>query len=435
MLTEKEMTAPDAPIGVGAEQSNQNFTLDIIAQNQGYFNPSAEEIFEAQMQYERENSPSYMETVSMPELYEMVYPAKPPIIDGFLYNGTYLFVGSPKVGKSFMMAQIAYHVSSGKLMWNKAVHKGTVLYLALEDDYRRLQERLYRMFGTETTSNLFFSVASNSLNDGLIEQLDGFVHEHHNTSLIIIDTLQKIRESEGDTYSYSRDYDIIAQLKAFSDKNGICLLLVHHTRKQKADDNFDTISGTNGLLGAADGAFVMYKSKRTDTDATIEILGRDQPDKKILLKRNTETLCWDLDKVLDDKFKAPPEPLLEKIAGLVNEHNPTWQGTATELLNKLEIDDIKPNTLSLKLNVNAGRLYSEYYIWYTNKRNHNGRFIMFQYDIEHPVVPKAETSEYQYTPVNDDSMVTGEMIVRSESKKSFNDMTDTEKENFLFTSY
>ncbi len=434
MLTEKEMTAPDALIGVGAEQSNQT-NINIIAQNQGYFNPSAEEIFEAQMQYERENSPSYMETVSMPELYEMVYPAKPPIIDDFLYNGTYLFVGSPKVGKSFMMAQIAYHVSSGKPMWNNAVRKGTVLYLALEDDYRRLQERLYRMFSTETTSNLFFSVASNSLNGGLIEQLDSFIREHHNTSLIIIDTLQKIRESEGDTYSYSRDYDIIAQLKAFSDKNNICLLLVHHTRKQKSDDNFDTISGTNGLLGAADGAFMMYKSKRTDVGATIEISGRDQPDKKILLKRNTETLCWDLDKVIDDEFKAPPEPILEKIAGLVNEHNQTWQGTATELLNQLGIDDMKPNTLSLKLNVNAGRLYSEYYIWYTNKRNHNGRFIMFKYDIEHSVVPENETSEYQYTPVDDDSMVTGEMVVRSDSEKSFNDMTDEEKENFLITSY
>ncbi|MDY4414681.1 MAG: AAA family ATPase [Ruminococcus sp.] len=434
MLTEKEMTTPDAPTAIGAEQSN-HINNNIIAQEHGYFNPSAEEIFEAQMQYERENSPPYMETVSMPELYEMVYPAKPPIIDGFLYNGTYLFVGSPKVGKSFMMAQIAYHVSSGKPMWNNAVRKGTVLYLALEDDYRRLQERLYRMFGTETTSNLFFSVASNSLNGGLIEQLDGFIREHHNTSLIIIDTLQKIRETEGDTYSYSRDYDIIAQLKAFSDKNNICLLLVHHTRKQKADDNFDKISGTNGLLGAADGAFVMYKSKRTDTGATIEISGRDQPDRKILLKRNEETLCWDLDKVIDDKFKAPPEPLLEKIAGLVNEHNPSWQGTATELLDKLGIDDIKPNTLSLKLNVNAGRLYSEYYIWYTNKRNHNGRFIMFQYDIEHPVVPKTETSEYQYTPVADDSMVTGEMVVCSDSEKSFNDMTDEEKENFLLTSY
>ena len=211
MTDKREMTALDAPVGAGAEQSLNN-TIDIIPDYGENFNPSSEEMFEAQMQYEqemqaqaqaeRESAPGFMQTVSMPELYEMVYPGKPPIIDHFLYSGTYLFVGAPKVGKSFMMAQIAYHVSSGTPMWNYSVRKGTVLYLALEDDYRRLQERLYRMFGTETTPDLFFSGASKSLNEGLLEQLDSFIREHHDTGLVIIDTLQKVREAEGDTYSY-----------------------------------------------------------------------------------------------------------------------------------------------------------------------------------------------------------------------------------------
>lgn len=48
------------------------------------------------------------------------------------------------------------------------------------------------------------------------------------------------------------------------------MLIVHHTRKQQADDKFDTISGTNGLLGAADGAFVLSKEKRTTNAATLE---------------------------------------------------------------------------------------------------------------------------------------------------------------------
>ena len=78
------------------------------------------EIFLAQQEYE--NSPGFMQTVSMPELYEMVYSGKPPIIEHFLYPGTYLFVGTPKkVGKNLMMAQIAYHVSSGIPMWNYSV--------------------------------------------------------------------------------------------------------------------------------------------------------------------------------------------------------------------------------------------------------------------------------------------------------------------------
>ena len=85
--------------------------------------------------------------------------------------------------------------------------------------------------------------------------------EHPDTRLIIIDTLQKVRENGGDTYSYASDYEVIAKLERHLPMNsGICLLLVHHTRKQQAEDKFDMISGTNGLLGAADGAFLCKRS-------------------------------------------------------------------------------------------------------------------------------------------------------------------------------
>lgn len=450
MTEEREMTALDAPVGAGAEQSSE-LTPTIIPDYGENFNPSAEEMFEAQMLYEqkmqalakaeRESAPDFMQTVSMPELYEMVYPGKPPIIEHFLYPGTYLFVGAPKVGKSFMMAQIAYHVSSGTPMWNYSVRKGTVLYLALEDDYRRLQERLYRMFGTETTPDLFFSVASKSLNEGLLEQLDGFIREHHDTGLVIIDTLQKVREAEGDTYSYARDYDIIAGLKAFADKTGICLILVHHTRKQRFDDNFDRISGTNGLLGAADGAFLMYKTKRSDSEATIEVSGRDQPDKKIMLSRNKETLCWELSGEKSPEYTEPPEPVLEAIGGFINSDNPIWEGTATELIEKLELD-IKPNALSLKLNVNAGKLYNLYFVQYSNSRSHKGRKITLRYDENHPIIvePESDTDdtaedEFQYQPVDGDPKATVCYVRGDSGNKSFHDMTDAEKENFLATSY
>lgn len=274
------------------------------------------------------------------------------------------------------MAQLAYHVSTGTPLWDYPVKKGTVLYLALEDDYRRSQERMYRMFGTDSTENLYFSVSSKPLGNGLTDQLSGFIREHPDTTLVIIDTLQKIREVDSDSYSYAKDYEIINQLKQFSDSWGICLLLVHHTRKQKSSDNFDMISGTNGLLGCADGAFMLYKETRTSNKATLEISGRDQQDQKIHLIRDEEKLFWNFEKAETELWKEPPEPLLECIANLVTEENPTWQGTATELIEKLGLD-MKPNVVSLKLNVNAGRLMNDYSIRYTNKRNHSGRMIFF----------------------------------------------------------
>lgn len=368
MSEEKEMTAPNVSIGVDTEQSSIKQTTNSISNRDVNFNPFDE--------FFKKIDPSYMKTVTMQELYQDIYSKKPPVIEGLLYQGAYLFVGSPKIGKSFFMAQLAYHVSTGTPLWDYPVKKGTVLYLALEDDYRRLQERMYRMFGTDSTENLYFSVSSKPLGNGLTDQLSGFIREHPDTTLVIIDTLQKIREVDSDSYSYAKDYEIINQLKQFSDSWGICLLLVHHTRKQKASDNFDMISGTNGLLGCADGAFMLYKETRTSNKATLEISGRDQQDQKIHLIRDEEKLCWNFEKAETELWKEPPEPLLECIANLVTEENPTWQGTATELIEKLGLD-MKPNVVSLKLNVNAGRLMNDYGIRYTNKRNHSGRMIFF----------------------------------------------------------
>lgn len=371
-MYEKEKTAPNtlAPTSKGQSSINNN----IIAHSVENCNSNDVDYKKILMQMK---DPSYLPTISMSELYENVYCKSPPIIDGLLYSGTYLFVGAPKVGKSFFMLQLAYHISTGTQLWEYPVRKGSVLYLALEDNYHRLQERLYRMFGTDNTPDLHFSVSAHQLGKGLVEQLSGFVQEHRDTRLIIIDTLQKVREIGGENYSYSNDYEIITQLKRFADSTGICLLLVHHTRKQKSEDTFDMISGTNGLLGAADGAFILHKEKRTSSKAFLEISGRDQQDQRLTLVRNEETLAWDFETAEMELWKTPPDPILEKIAEFVTEKNPEWSGTATELVKQLGVD-LKPNTLSLKLNVTAARLLNDYGIVYETNRTHNGRSVILK---------------------------------------------------------
>jgi RecA-family ATPase len=374
-MKEKEKTTVPIPsVCADGEQSLSYVTEQIITIENEEINPSEENMEEILRQMQRMNDPAYLHTVSMNELYETVYQSRPPVIDGLLYSGTYLFAGAPKVGKSFFMAQLAYHVSTGQKLWNYDVHQGTVLYLALEDDYQRLQERMSRMFGVEGTDSLHFAVYAKQLGAGLNEQLEKFIKEHPNTRLIIIDTLQKIREVSTDNYSYANDYEIVGRMKQFADKNGVCLLLVHHTQKQQAGDKFEMISGTTGLLGCADGAFLMQKEKRTDLSATLEIVGRDQPDQKLHLKRDAEKLIWMLDRAETELWKNPPDPLLDKVATIVTEDNPIWSGSATELAALLQ-DTIQPNILTRRLNVKAGELLNEYQIEYSVKRTRNGSFI------------------------------------------------------------
>ena len=185
----KKMTAPNLSAATDREQPVilNNCIIPDSGENNNPFEDDWESIF---LQMQQATDPAYMHTISLNELYEQVYASRPPLIDGLLCSGTYLFVGAPKMGKSFLMAQLAYHVSLGRPLWGYNVRQGTVLYLALEDEYRRLQERLFRMFGVEGTDELHFATSVKQLGGGLQEQLDRFVRDHPNTKLIIIDTLQ-----------------------------------------------------------------------------------------------------------------------------------------------------------------------------------------------------------------------------------------------------
>lgn len=322
----------------------------------------------------RLGDPRYLYTLSMDELYDKVYEKKKTIIDGLLYSGTYLLAGSPKVGKSFLVLQFAYHISTGTPLWDYPAAKGTALYLALEDDYTRLQQRLYKMYGTESTDDLHLAIHASTLENELYAQLEKFIKEHPDTKLIIIDTLQKIRTDGKEKYSYANDYDVVAKFKELTDRFGIALLLVHHTRKQQSDDKFEMVSGTNGLLGAADGAFVLQKTKRTDKTAVLDVVGRDQQDQKLHLVRNQEKLTWELERAETELWKELPDPFLVAIDDFIDEE---WAGSATQLADALH-EDIKPNKLSQRLNVLAGRLENEYGIRYTSKRTSMERTIILQ---------------------------------------------------------
>ena len=367
----EKTTAPYPPVGADGGQPLSNTTTQSIAEEQTEHKPQERDFREILRQIDRVNDPAYLPSLSMNELYDHVFPGKPPVVEGLLYPGVYLFVGAPKVGKSFLMAQLAYHVSMGLPLWGYEVRRGTVLYLALEDDYPRLQERLYRMFGADSAGGLFLSVSAHTLGGGLEKQLEGFVQEHPDTQLIIIDTLQKIREAGDERYSYASDYEVITKLKRFADASGVCVLLVHHTRKQQADDRFDKISGTNGLIGAADGAFLLQKERRTDSAATLDISGRDLQDQRLYLKKDEERLVWELERRETELHKEPPDPVLEAVAALVTAERPEWNGTATDLAAVLGLD-IQPNALTKRLNVRAGKLLLDFHIGYTNTHIRTG---------------------------------------------------------------
>ena len=188
-----------------------------------------ENLEEMYRKMQRMADPHYLHTLTMTELFQTSYKSRPPIIENLLHSGAYLLAGAPKIGKSFLVAQIAYHVSTGQELWGCKVHQGTVLYLALEDDFQRIQNRMFMMYGVNDTPNLHFATAaekSGTVWTSSWRILCGSIRAPSSLSLI---PCRKIREVGGEAYSYASDYEIVGKLKQFADKHCICVLTVHHT--------------------------------------------------------------------------------------------------------------------------------------------------------------------------------------------------------------
>ncbi len=322
-----------------------------------------------------------LNTITATEILDMDLPPIKSIISRILPTGTFIFAGASKIGKSWMVLWLANQISLGKPVWEFETAQNEVLYLALEDNIRRLQNRLNEI--ADEVGPVHFTVKSAFIGDGLEEQLTHFITEYPNVKLIIIDTLQKVRKSGKDKFAYADDYDVIGKIKAIGDKYDVTFLIIHHTRKEGDNDAINTISGTNGIVGSADGAFVLQKDSRMQDRATMMITGRDVQNITLRLEFNSNACKWELLSHSDNEVATSDDPLFVALDKFITADNPKWNGTATSLLDELKSHypsiDVKANALSRKLNANSDILFSKYNIAYRNKRVATEKHIFLEY--------------------------------------------------------
>ena len=160
--------------------------------------------------------------ISAEDLLSTPIPPTKWIIPGLLPAGLALFAGPSKAGKSWLTLWLCLQVAQGKPVWGREVEPRTVLYLSLEDTLNRLQERLFRLVGSEDTpERLILQTECQSIGQGLEEQITSFLYNHSDTGLVVIDTLQKVRSCDQSGSMYASDYKDVSTLKALADKYGI----------------------------------------------------------------------------------------------------------------------------------------------------------------------------------------------------------------------
>lgn len=295
------------------------------------------------------------------------------IIDDLISAGVHILAGSPKIGKSWLSLWLCLSVANGTDVWGFKTHKGGVLYMALEDSENRLQSRLKKL-NMPVPDSIHFSFTASDLDTGLLGQLEEFIFRYPDTSLIVIDTLQKIRGSIKEGTLYANDCKEIGLIKAFADKYNIAIVLVHHAKKGFEFDPQDSISGTNGIAGTADSNLILKRHARYESVAVLSVSGRDITSREMKLSLNEINCVWEK---LSDTFEEKESERLSKMIRAFLEKEKTFVGTATELCNKLgEMfhENFSANSLGKKLN-SYQVVMKKYNIVYDSTRLHDKRQI------------------------------------------------------------
>ena len=193
--------------------------------------------------------------------------------------GAYILGGKPKGGKSWLVLGAAMAFAQGGRYLDRDTPRRKTRYFALEDTPRRLNGRLKKLHvggHPDALQDLDIQTSAPRLGQGLEQQIRQAATD--GCKVVILDTLQKIRPPSGKNGNqYEADYAAIGAIKNIADEFGICILIVHHTRKMETDDPHDDLSGTNGLAGAADGALILRRV-HGQPSATLHVTGRDLPD-------------------------------------------------------------------------------------------------------------------------------------------------------------
>jgi hypothetical protein len=248
------------------------------------------------------------------------------VVPGVLPEGLSLLAGKPKKGKSWMALGMCEAVAAGGVAFGtRSVDQGDTLYLALEDNTKRLQKRLKKVLnGRPAPDRMHLHTVWPRLDEGGAEQLDAWLTEHPEARLVVIDTLAKIRKPASGANVYAEDYSALELLLPLAAKHGVAIVVVHHLRKMAASDPMDEISSSTGLTAGVDG-FLILRRTPGSKGPTLFVDGRDiEEPTEYALHWNINTATWtiegDAEEVHISKERADilltlnrsPEPMTPK---------------------------------------------------------------------------------------------------------------------------
>jgi hypothetical protein len=248
---------------------------------------------------------------SLADLQRMTFKNTKFIIPGVLPTGNIILAARPKMRKTWLALQLGMAVATGGkfLEWN--CDKGEVLFLALEDNERRIRERIRTLQTFDMTApdlsgfrywtggmsedahgKLYVSdpqeaaetMATFPRGEAGVDALEQYLEQFPSTTMIVIDTLQHFKGHSTNRDVYARDYESMMPITKLAARKEVLIMPVTHEKKGLASvdsgDFLEDVTGSAGNTGGADGV-VSIKGKRGVQDENesrkLYLSGRDIP--------------------------------------------------------------------------------------------------------------------------------------------------------------
>jgi hypothetical protein len=219
--------------------------------------------------------PRRITSMTLEQLLAADLPEPGFLIPGLIQKGLTILAGRPKLGKSWLLLDIALAATtSRKALGAYEAEKGDVLLLSLEDNFIRLKNR-FRTLGAKPSCQLDIHTEWPRGKDA-IEGIQRWHDKHQATGVMIgVDTVPKIRPiGIPNKDAYQADAQALEPLQQLGMERGLAVVAVGHTRKSVSDDWLDSVIGTTGTTGTADAVLVL-KRERGQADAILYGTGRD----------------------------------------------------------------------------------------------------------------------------------------------------------------
>jgi hypothetical protein len=213
-------------------------------------------------------------------------------LPGYITEGLTFLVSRPKLGKSWLMLDVSVAIATGRTALG-ALQPGTgeVLYLALDDGERRLQQRLAALLKGEKTwpARLALATRWRRANDGGLTDIEEWCQSVANSVAVVIDSLDRFRSLQGG--ESAQIYDAIEKLQRIARDRRLAIVVIHHERRRGAGDPLDTI----GILAASSAiADTVLLLKRRDYGVVLYARGRDIEDSETMLEFDRSTYRWNI---------------------------------------------------------------------------------------------------------------------------------------------